>query len=631
MVIKKDSSMLEWNARRGDGGTANAANIRALRERTGLTQGEFAAAANVTVPTVKSWERGNSPAPARATEIVRRADAGADLLAELAYRLTMPEEGAVRAVRLPFFRTPGELMWWATLLEADDSDSSGSGKPALAWLARAMGMPEIKTQEPKTNHMENDDLEYIALEPHYSGDGLYDESLRAYAKTLGIDTATPYCAFQLAEALASQCSISRANAMFARAADALEERRIAYSFYYVTDLPGWQIGQMLTPLLPERGKHNEYPAEHEPPAEVAAKTIEAYGKLREERLAAGIVIGETLWTLDKCGMLTIAPLPGKGAAKLPSWPLATAIPLDAQRLAIGTRSLSIAPGVAPGADWIGALLPFLRFAEEADLSSLDISHETSLNGAFSCCTRLRRLDINGWDTSNIADMSFMFHGCENLERIMGLETIDTSKVTEMANMFDGCSSLVTLDASGFDTSKVTTMTSMFRGCSSLTAIDLSAFDTTNAAHMSSMFEGCSSLESLDLGNFNVRRTQDAICMFEGCTSLKRLTGLGGWNVHRMLFVNRMFGNCESLEDFDDFCDWVLSRRCKGSETIAEGASDIMQACCRPRPYRMEEHPEDWQENARKRATAMGKSPEEVEEYVRQAEERRVKILAEESR
>ena len=629
MAIKKDSSMLEWNARRGDGGTANAANIRALRERTGLTQGEFAAEAEVTVPTVKSWERGSSPAPARATEIVRRADAGANQLAELANRLALPEGGAVRAVRLPFFRTPGELMWWATLLEAGGG-ATGMDAPALAWLAAAMGMHDIEAERPEPNYGPADSLESIPSEFDYDSTDMLYGGLNALAEALGIDGATHHRGFQLAEALASRCSISRANAIFARAANVLEERGIAYSFYYVTDLPGWQIGQMLTPLLPERGERDGYPAEQEPPAEAAAKTVEAYGKLREDRLASGVEIGETLWTLDG-GKLTIAPLPGKDTAILPSGPLETKIPLDAQRLAIGTRSLRIAPGVAPGDDWTRTLRPFLSFAEEADLSNLDVSHATSMRGAFLCCTRLKTVRIEGWDTSHVTDMSNMFVGCGSLEKVIGLEVLDTSNVAYMECTFAYCSSLTSLDVSNWGTSNVKSMRSMFLDCGSLTSLDVSGFDTSSVTDMSYMFEGCASLESLDLGNFDVKRVQNAISMFDGCISLERLTGLGGWNVRRVRRFDRMFGDCDRLEDFDDFDGWSPSCRCHGLETLTEGASEMMQLYCQPKPYRIEEHPEDWQENARKRATAMGKSPEEVEEYVRQAEERRVKILAEESR
>ena len=593
MTIRKDSSMIEWNARRGDGGTANAANIRALRERTGLTQGELAAEAEVTVPTVKSWERGNSPAPARAAEIVRRADAGADQLAEQANRLELPEGGAVRAVRLPFFRTPGELMWWATLLEADGG-ATGMDAPALAQFAAAMGMHDIEAERPEPSYYPTGSLEPIPSEEFHcdSGDMLY-AGLNPLAEALGIDGSTHHRGFRLAEALAARCSISRANALFARAARALEERGIAYTFYYVTDLPGWQIGQMLAPLLPERGERDGYPAEHEPPAEAAAKTVEAYGKLREGRLASGIEVGETLWKLDG-GELTIAPLPGKETATLPQTPLETQIPLDAQRLAIGTRSLRIAPGVAPGKDWARTLRPFLGFAEEADLSNLDVSHETSMRGAFLCCAKLRTVRIEGWDTSNVTDMSNMFVGCRSLERVIGLEGLDTSNVTRMECTFDGCSALASLDVSNWDTSNVESMRSMFNGCSELTSLDVSNWDTSSATDMSYMFEGCASLESLDLGNFDVKRVQNAISMFDGCISLETLTGLGGWNVRRLKYLNRMFGDCDRLEHFDDFDGWSPFHICYGLETITEGASEMMQIYCRPKPPQPVNHRAEWE-------------------------------------
>ena len=91
---------------------------------------------------------------------------------------------------------------------------------------------------------------------------------------------------------------------------------------------------------------------------------------------------------------------------------------------------------------------------------------------------LTKIDLSGWDTSNITDMS---------------------------EMFSGCSLLTSLDVSGFNTDNVTSMSQMFNSCSSLTSLDVSSFNTSKVNSYSSfqsMFSGCSSLKALDLSNFD---------------------------------------------------------------------------------------------------------------------------------
>ncbi|SEK96088.1 surface protein [Ruminococcus albus] len=66
-------------------------------------------------------------------------------------------------------------------------------------------------------------------------------------------------------------------------------------------------------------------------------------------------------------------------------------------------------------------------------------------------------------------------------------------------MFGGCTKLTSLDVSGFDTSKVTDMSWMFGGCSNLTALDLSGFETSSVTYMRCMFWSSGELSSLTLG------------------------------------------------------------------------------------------------------------------------------------
>ena len=91
---------------------------------------------------------------------------------------------------------------------------------------------------------------------------------------------------------------------------------------------------------------------------------------------------------------------------------------------------------------------------------------------------------------NICSTRDWFHGFIYLTSVVGLNNFDTSEVTNMSYMFHGCNSLQSLDLSSFDTSKVTDMSKMFLECESLQSLDLSSFDTSKVTTMRSMFDYC---------------------------------------------------------------------------------------------------------------------------------------------
>ena len=76
-----------------------------------------------------------------------------------------------------------------------------------------------------------------------------------------------------------------------------------------------------------------------------------------------------------------------------------------------------------------------------------------MNSLFTGCSDLASLDVSGWDTSKVTDMSWMFSTCLGLTSL-DVSGWDTSKVTDMNSMFFRCSNL-TADCSNLDVSNVT--------------------------------------------------------------------------------------------------------------------------------------------------------------------------------
>ena len=76
----------------------------------------------------------------------------------------------------------------------------------------------------------------------------------------------------------------------------------------------------------------------------------------------------------------------------------------------------------------------------------------------------------------------------------------------MFGMFRGCTALKKLDLTGFDTSNVTDMSYLFYDCASLTYLDLRSFDTTSLTEYRSMFRGCVYLGRLDCSDSRISET-----------------------------------------------------------------------------------------------------------------------------
>ena len=119
---------------------------------------------------------------------------------------------------------------------------------------------------------------------------------------------------------------------------------------------------------------------------------------------------------------------------------------------------------------------------------------------FDGCSSLTSLDVTGFKTDNVTDMSSMFSGCSGLTSL-DVSNFKTDNVTDMRSMFYGCSGLTNLDVSNFKTDNVTNMHNMFYGCSGLTSLDVTGFKTDKVTSMWNMFARCSGLTNLDLTGF----------------------------------------------------------------------------------------------------------------------------------
>ena len=173
---------------------------------------------------------------------------------------------------------------------------------------------------------------------------------------------------------------------------------------------------------------------------------------------------------------------------------------------------------------------------------------TKMDSMFRSCINLTKLDLSGWNTSNVTAMQNMFRECEKLEDL-NISNFNTSNVTNMSYMFYKCKKLTELDVRHFDTSNATHINDMFYDCASLTELDLSNFDTSNAISVGGMFYGCEKLKDLNISSFNTSKVTNMGSMFMYCKSLTELD-LSHFDTSKVTNMSQMFWDCTKLTKLD---------------------------------------------------------------------------------
>lgn len=222
---------------------------------------------------------------------------------------------------------------------------------------------------------------------------------------------------------------------------------------------------------------------------------------------------------------------------------------------------------------------------DIDVSKFDTSQVTNMNWTFSNCfkftsectkyiekfdtssvlemqgmligLKIKSLDLSGFDTSTVTNMSYLFYYCDNLESVNLNGKFTTKSATDIGAMFNSCFALQSVDLANFNTTKVHSMGHLFYNCYKLSSLDLSGFDTTNVINMHHMFNGCIGLESLDLSSFSIKSESKMFSgMFYNCINLKYIN-LGSLDLSKMpekyseddenfQYNNNLLTNCTSL-------------------------------------------------------------------------------------
>lgn len=183
-----------------------------------------------------------------------------------------------------------------------------------------------------------------------------------------------------------------------------------------------------------------------------------------------------------------------------------------------------------------------------NLSNFNTSNVTDMRGMFWDLGSIANLDLSTFDTKNVTDMAMMFDGLSNITSL-DLSNFNTQNVTDMQQMFSSLLSLTTLDLSNFDTGNVENMSEMFRDMRAITSLDLSNFNTQNVKTMNDIFHDMENLSSLNLSSFNTQKVTDMSGMFQGLRNITSLN-LSNFDTRNVKKMNEMFWDVRSLTSLD---------------------------------------------------------------------------------
>ena len=142
---------------------------------------------------------------------------------------------------------------------------------------------------------------------------------------------------------------------------------------------------------------------------------------------------------------------------------------------------------------------------------------------FDYCVGVSKIDVSGFDTTNVKNMRCMFSNCWELQEVNFGNNFTTRNTDCLWWMFKNCNRLRNVAGLKLDLGVAININTMFLNCHSLEEIDLSATRFAKDVHAQCMFYGCNMLKRVDLSNLGNgpydTRFQN---MFYGCDALEEI-------------------------------------------------------------------------------------------------------------
>lgn len=170
---------------------------------------------------------------------------------------------------------------------------------------------------------------------------------------------------------------------------------------------------------------------------------------------------------------------------------------------------------------------FKNFAGIITATDVPSVPNTSFYECFSGSTSSNFGNLNGWNVSNITNMTRTFSGATNFNQPIG--SWNVSNVTTMASMFLGAT-LFNQPIGSWITSSLTNMFDMFTAAVNFNQ-PIGNWDTSNVTNMYVTFQYASAFNQ-DISNWNTSNVSNMTYMFSNATSFNQ-PGIGNWNFSRL--------------------------------------------------------------------------------------------------
>lgn len=126
-------------------------------------------------------------------------------------------------------------------------------------------------------------------------------------------------------------------------------------------------------------------------------------------------------------------------------------------------------------------------------SGWNVRKVTDISSFVSGCTNLEYIDLSGWETDSLVNMTYPFSSTAIKEFNFG--DLNTSNVTSMFQVFYQCRNLKKCNVTNWDVSKVTDMRYMF-SATKIQSLDLTNWEVNSKVNMQNIFWRSSSLVSI---------------------------------------------------------------------------------------------------------------------------------------
>ena len=156
----------------------------------------------------------------------------------------------------------------------------------------------------------------------------------------------------------------------------------------------------------------------------------------------------------------------------------------------------------------------------AGASGLQTGRIENLSSMFRFCARLQHLDCASWDTTSVREATFLFDGCLSLSQ-PDVSAWRMPRLQTARGMF-ARTPIERMDLAGWGTHELIDMSYMFDGCTSLREVSLGAMDLSGALRAQNMFAGCAKLERIAHEGRGMASVRNAAGLFCGCASLTRV-------------------------------------------------------------------------------------------------------------